>query len=67
MGALDRVRACATTGVGSLPFEDAATAVAWVREAYEVPFCPAAAATRWGHGQRVARGRPRPLRLVGRA
>jgi len=40
MGILERVPACATTGVGSLPFADAGVAVDWVRSAYEVPFCP---------------------------
>ncbi|HEY6891545.1 MAG TPA: hypothetical protein VI300_27310, partial [Solirubrobacter sp.] len=40
MTALDRLGAWATTGVGSLPFDDAAYAVAHVAEAYDVPFCP---------------------------
>jgi hypothetical protein len=35
-----RLRACATTGVGSVPFEDAPTAIAHVWAAYDLPFCP---------------------------
>ena len=37
---LGRLRACATTGVGSVPFEDAPTAIAHVWAAYDLPFCP---------------------------
>jgi hypothetical protein len=39
-GALDRLPALATTGVGSLPFAVPADAVAHVLGAYELPFCP---------------------------
>src|SRR3954466_13881083 len=37
---LGRLRACATTGIGSAPFEDAPTAIAHVWAAYDLPFCP---------------------------
>jgi len=40
MTPLRRLPACATTGVGSLPFTDPVEAVAHVRAAYDVPFCP---------------------------
>ena len=40
MGALDRLPACATTGVGSLPFTDPAEAAAHAVAAYDLPFCP---------------------------
>ena len=40
MTPLLRLPACATTGVGSLPFTDPVEAVAHVRAAYDVPFCP---------------------------
>lgn len=40
MTLLRRLPARATTGVGSLPFDDADEAVAHVRAAYDVPFCP---------------------------
>jgi hypothetical protein len=40
VSALDRLPPWATTGVGSLPFADAESAVAHVATAYEVPFCP---------------------------
>lgn len=38
--ALDRLPALATTGVGSLPFDDPAAAVRHAARAYDVPFCP---------------------------
>jgi hypothetical protein len=38
--ALDRLPALATTGVGSLPFTDPATAARHAARAYELPFCP---------------------------
>jgi hypothetical protein len=37
---LARLSACATTGIGSVPFEDAPTAIAHVWAAYDLPFCP---------------------------
>jgi hypothetical protein len=37
---LHRLPALATTGVGSLPFDDPATAVRHATRAYGVPFCP---------------------------
>jgi hypothetical protein len=37
---LDQLPAWATTGVGSLPHDDAGEAVAHVAAAYDVPFCP---------------------------
>jgi len=37
---LERLPPWATTGVGSLPFDDAHDAVAHVAAAYDVPFCP---------------------------
>ena len=40
MGALDRLPACATTGVGSLPFTDPAEAAADAVAAYDLHFCP---------------------------
>ncbi len=40
MTVLDRLPAWATTGVGSLPHDDADEAVAHVAAAYDVPFCP---------------------------
>lgn len=40
MTPLRRLGPCATTGVGSLPFADPVAAVAHVRAAYDVPFCP---------------------------
>lgn len=40
MTSLRRLPRCATTGVGSLPFDDPAEAVAHVRAAYDLPFCP---------------------------
>jgi hypothetical protein len=39
-GALDRLPALATTGVGSLPFAAPSDAVAHVLGSYELPFCP---------------------------
>jgi len=38
--ALDRLPALATTGVGSLPFDDPAAAVRHAAHAYDLPFCP---------------------------
>src|SRR5690349_9431311 len=38
--ALDRLPALATTGVGSLPFDDPAAAVRHAVHAYDLPFCP---------------------------
>ena len=38
--ALDRLPPLATTGVGSLPFDDPAAAVRHAARAYDVPFCP---------------------------
>ena len=38
--ALDRLPPLATTGVGSLPFEDPAAGVRHAARAYDVPFCP---------------------------
>ncbi len=40
MGALERVPAWATTGVGSLPFTDPERAAAHAVAAYDIPFCP---------------------------
>lgn len=40
MGALERVPAWATTGVGSLPFTDPGRAAAHAVAAYDIPFCP---------------------------
>jgi hypothetical protein len=40
MSVLDRLPAWATTGVGSLPYDDVEEAVAHVVAAYDVPFCP---------------------------
>lgn len=40
MSVLDRLPPLASTGVGSLPFEDAADAVRHARRAYALPFCP---------------------------
>lgn len=40
MSALDRLPALATTGVGSLPFDDPAVAVRHATRAYGIPFCP---------------------------
>ena len=37
---LSQLPPCATTGVGSLPFDDPGAAVDHVMDAYEVPFCP---------------------------
>ncbi|WP_028058463.1 uroporphyrinogen decarboxylase/cobalamine-independent methonine synthase family protein [Candidatus Solirubrobacter pratensis] len=37
---LERLAACATTGVGSLPFASPAEAAAHAATAYDVPFCP---------------------------
>ncbi len=37
---LTDIDGCAPTGVGSLPFTDAAKAAEHVSEHYEVPFCP---------------------------
>jgi hypothetical protein len=39
-GILDRLPALATTGVGSLPFEQASDAARHALVAYELPFCP---------------------------
>ena len=38
--ALDRLPPLATTGVGSLPFDDPAAAVRHAARAYDLPFCP---------------------------
>jgi hypothetical protein len=38
--ALDRLPPLATTGVGSLPFDDPVVAVRHAARAYDVPFCP---------------------------
>jgi hypothetical protein len=40
MTVLDRLPALATTGVGSLPFAEPATAARHAARAYELPFCP---------------------------
>lgn len=40
MGALERVPAWSTTGVGSLPFSDPVRAAAHAVAAYDIPFCP---------------------------
>jgi len=40
VSALERLPALATTGVGSLPFDDPSTAVRHATRAYGVPFCP---------------------------
>ena len=40
MGALERLPPWATTGVGSLPHDDPAAAVAHAAGAYALPFCP---------------------------
>lgn len=40
MGALERLPAWATTGVGSLPFTDPQEAAAHAVAAYDLPFCP---------------------------
>ena len=40
MGALERIPAWATTGIGSLPHNDPSQAVAHLAAAYDVPFCP---------------------------
>lgn len=40
MAVLDRLEPWTTTGVGSLPFDDAATASAHAVAAYGLPFCP---------------------------
>jgi hypothetical protein len=40
MGALQRLPPWATTGVGSLPYDNADDAVAHVATAYDIPFCP---------------------------
>ena len=40
MSELERLPACATTGVGSLPFTDPAVAVLHAWHAYDMPFCP---------------------------
>lgn len=40
MSVLDRLSPWTTTGVGSLPFRDPATAAAHALAAYELPFCP---------------------------
>jgi len=40
VGALERIPAWATTGIGSLPHNDPSQAVAHLAAAYDVPFCP---------------------------
>jgi hypothetical protein len=40
MATLDRLPPLATTGVGSLPFDDPAAAVRHAARAYDLPFCP---------------------------
>ena len=61
--ALDRLPPLATTGVGSLPFEDPAAGVRHAARAYDVPFCPQLPALDGDMvGEWLGR-RPAPLRL----